>query len=69
MSKDELLICETCGTQITHIIKECRHLYEQERTNLNLTKTLDEILGPNKGQNMKTITFLKLAKIKYNRNC
>lgn len=29
----------------THIITEC-HIYERERTNLKLTETLDEILGP-----------------------
>jgi len=47
---------------MSHIIKECRHLYEQERTNLNLTKTLDEITGPNQGENMIIIKILKLAR-------
>jgi hypothetical protein len=64
MSNDEPPLCETCNTQITvkHNITKC-HKYQQERTNLNLTETLDAILGPNPDQNTKILTFLKLTNL------
>eukprot|EP00102_Acyrthosiphon_pisum_P018398 XP_008190141.1 PREDICTED: uncharacterized protein LOC100572585 [Acyrthosiphon pisum] len=47
MSKEEPPTCEGCGTliNIKHILTECQ-LHQQERINLNITETLDSLLGP-----------------------
>lgn len=60
MSKEELPTCEGCGTLLTikHMLTECQ-LYQQERINLNITETLDSLLGLDPAQNRKILNFLK----------
>jgi hypothetical protein len=60
MTKEEPPSCEGCGTSITikHIITECQP-YQQKQINLNMTETLDSLLGPDSDQNMKILNFLK----------
>jgi hypothetical protein len=60
MAKEEPPACEGCGTPLTikHILTECQ-LYQQERINLNITETLDSLLGPDPDQNRKILNFLK----------
>ena len=64
MSNEEPPFCEACGQHLTvkHIMTEC-HVYDQERTDLNLTETLDSTLGPQPDQNEKTLKFLKLTNL------
>lgn len=43
---------------VIHILVECR-LYDKERMDLKLIKTLYSTLGPNPDQNIKFLKFLK----------
>lgn len=54
-AKEKPPVCKTCGTMLTvkHVVIEC-HRYKQNRINLSMPESLDDILGPNPEQKKKS---------------
>lgn len=64
MAKDDLPICQICGTTLTikHIFDECRS-FQTQRKELNMSHDVGSSLDPNPENEINTTEFLKAIKL------